>query len=249
MATTVEQLKALNKMLRQLGFQPLPQSALNTVGSLSQTGTPTRLAVELRIAGIAIPRILSVPQTGEGEGAWNRDYRRAGLRWYGPTPYPDSLQKPRGTSIGAALRWVLQQPAFLNRWTDGLVSFTDWARTSEPFSPQSDLPGTDGRQVHLRLIRNRAAINRIAQWHPEFNSLAFFLDHRGKGLQGFRKLAKVFAANGDAGDRASRAQQARVSADTFRWRGPSDSDPWQEPILERLDSATLAEALPTAFRE
>jgi hypothetical protein len=280
LATTPAQVKALGDILLDLGFPALPGKALNAVADISSAGVPTRFALELRLPEAAVPAILEIPGGQPGEDAWALDYRHAGLRWYGETLNADTLAKPKGMSIGAVLRWVLRQPRFLSRWTEGVNTFTDWAEQERAFGRRKEIPGTDGRRVNVNLITHRGLPNRIARWNPNFNSLAYFLDHRGKGLASYRRLAADFAAVQTQATGTALAQQTRSAADTFRrafatapldssswtnptfhfwlilarlarvaptelanvqgvysfrWKAPSDTDAWQDPVVARLD--------------
>jgi hypothetical protein len=283
-ATTAAQVTALGVILADLGFPPLPAAAEGAVAQGSN-GVPTRFALELRLPAAAVPALLTIPAGSEGEADWNRDYLRAGRRWYAETLNPDLLNPPTGPSIGAVLGWVLRQPDFLRRWTEGVNTFTDWAREENAFGRL--------RRIDVDLIRYPERSNRIAQWFPPYNSLAYFLAHRDRGLEGVLELARGFQAAQASPTQENLARQARLAASalrqvfatapldssswtnpmfhfwwvlarlarvaprelatvrglySLRWKGSSDTDAWQDPVMGHLEKGVNPRILEDAFR-
>ncbi len=226
--TQEEEQEALDDLLARLGFINVANSLNNIRRRLGGETVDSRFALTLRLGPQGVEDILG---NLTDEDAWNESYLMAADLWYRQTV-------PTSGRDGEALAGLIARQDFRQDWLGGPVDLTtEWA------------PGTKkvpiaGKPRSIRPLLHPNNINHLARWNPDFSSLYWLANNRGRGLQRFRSLVSTLGVAVATGTNDALLAAAREAAIAFKQAHPGDLlVSWNSPlflpwlVLSRLSAA------------
>ncbi|MCB1036441.1 MAG: hypothetical protein KDD47_21625, partial [Acidobacteria bacterium] len=175
--------EALDELLFRLGFLNLSTSLNNIRRRLDGETVESRFALTLRLGSQGVEDLLGGLTQDAG---WNESYLTAAGLWY-------RLTVPPAGDDGEVLAALTELPDFRQQWLAGPVDLTrGWADTKKQVE-------VDGKTRQITLLRDPNNINQLARWKPDYSSLYWLANNRGRGLVRFRSLVATLGPRRAAG--------------------------------------------------